>query len=205
MALDLTEEFKTKIEAKIAELENLCSVEFVPVIAQQSSVYHAFKFYVVFGSLYASLALLSYWHPIDWRNNITMSLAIGLILIAALHSGFIFRLLLPKSIRQREVEDAAHRFFLKEEVFATHNRRGVLIYISMLEKAVFIVADRGVTAKVPPKEWAELGAKLAHDFARQNAGETFLEALDLLAKRLTKDFPPEPGAKSELANNVRVE
>jgi uncharacterized membrane protein len=147
-------EFIEKIEQKVADLEKICSLEFVAVFAKRSS----------------------------WLSYI-----------------------LPKKKQLTAVELAAHRQFMKHQVDLTELRQGVLIYVSLYEKSVYLLADRGVTPHVPPKEWADLGATLAKDFNQENPGETFLSALELLAKRVAPQFPPIEGDRDELSNRVRIE
>jgi uncharacterized membrane protein len=48
-----------------------------------------------------------------------------------------------------------------------------------------------------------LGQKLAKDFSKRTADETFLKALDEIAKRLGEKFPPRPNNTNELSNQIR--
>ncbi|MBN8554263.1 MAG: TPM domain-containing protein [Deltaproteobacteria bacterium] len=112
---------------------------------------------------------------------------------------------LPKSKKLRAVEMAAHKQFVKHRISETLQRTGLLIYISKYEKAVYLLADEGITPYVPANEWAEMGAKLAEDFDHERAGETFLQALDLVARRIAPHFPPVERPANELCDRVRIE
>lgn len=111
--------------------------------------------------------------------------------------------LMPKAWSLYHVETSAHLAFLYEEIFATEQRTGIMIYISERERAVYVMADKGVTAKIPVNEFGMLGQKLAKDFSKRTADETFLKALDEIAKRLGEKFPPRPNNTNELSNQIR--
>lgn len=115
----------------------------------------------------------------------------------------VIRFLMPKRWILQSVETAAHLAFLEEEIFATSQRTGIMIYISEAERAVYVMADKGVTEKISAEEFRKLGEQLAKDFSSHTAEETFLSALDEIAKRLGKIFPPHVLDVDELENRVR--
>lgn len=200
----LTNQFKNQIEAKIVELEKLTSVEFVPAYKERSSDYRSWKLLsglFVF-SLVLSISVYRDW-PASGELKIFMSFLAGVLVAALLCWDLALRILLPRAVKLREVEDAAQRIFLTEEIFETKDRTGVLIFISEFEKAVYILADKGLLKKVPAQEWQALGVTLANDFSKQSAGDTFFQSLDVLSKRLSPEFPPSLENLNELKNQIR--
>src|SRR5690606_38161285 len=123
--------------------------------------------------------------------------------IAVIVSPGLFYLVLPRKLRLHEVEEAAALEFLKHEVFATRQRTGVLIYISLLERAVFVLADKGLLQKFDSKYWEGLGLKLAQDFNAHEAGRSFFAALDHMAPDFEKEFPPGADNPNELPDHLR--
>lgn len=202
----LTNEFKERIEAKIREYEKLCEVEFVPVIVGRSGDYSGFRWGVTLFSFTG--ALLWIWlMPRPVYSTFELEL-----LSIALFTGFVglllgwapvLRALLPKAYKRAAVEQGAALSFLREEVFATRRRTGVLIYVSLFERSAYLLADKGLTAKVPANDWAAFGARLAADFDHRNPGVTFLQALDELIEKLKVEFPPIED-RNELSDNVRI-
>lgn len=202
----LTNEFKERIEAKIREYEKLCEVEFVPVIVGRSADYSGFRWGLTLFAFTA--ALLWVWLvPRPAYSTFELELlAIALFTgLTALLLGWmpVLRALLPKGAKLAAVEQGAAQSFLREEVFATRRRTGVLIYVSLFERSAYLLADKGLTAKVPSEEWAALGARLAADFDHKNPGVTFLQALDELIEKLKVEFPPIED-RNELPDNVRI-
>lgn len=196
-------DFMSKVRSRIAEYEKRTSVEFVPVLVGSSSTYSAER--AVFGVVGAYLFLLVglFFFPWSWPWLAASSVGVLAAIWAMSHVPSLFRLMVAKSQRNREVEEAAFRAFISEEVFSTAHRTGVLIFISELEKAVFILADVGLRERVKDHEWRDLAHGLARDFSKKSSGETFLLALDELMKRLEKDFPPSEQNPNELADHVR--
>lgn len=203
----ISKELLKQIKDRVDQVESKTSVEIVPVMAAQSSDYYYYRFDIVFGVVTATFFALMYFLP-DHPFFAILGIAIvaGALSKVIVSWPPILQRILPNHIKQHEVQEAAHRFFLKEEVFATRHRNGVLIFISELERSVFILADKGFKEKqIPEKYWSELAQRLAQDLSKLGAAKTFLEALDSLADELVSVFPKVEGESSQLSSEVRVE
>ncbi|MDR3426245.1 MULTISPECIES: TPM domain-containing protein [Silvimonas] len=75
----------------------------------------------------------------------------------------IDHLLSGRSARQR-----AEEVFSNLRVWDTERNTGVLIYLLLAERAIEIIADRGVALRVPEAEWASVHAAIASAFARRD-------------------------------------
>jgi|CXWL01.1.fsa_nt_gi putative membrane protein len=53
----------------------------------------------------------------------------------------------------RRVSTRAAELFLSEEVFATRDRSGVLLFLSLFERRVVVLADRGISSRVAAIAW----------------------------------------------------
>ncbi len=60
----------------------------------------------------------------------------------------IDRLIVPKKIMQEKVKNRATRYFMESGVYKTRDRTGILIFISILEKRIELIADSGINAKI---------------------------------------------------------
>lgn len=199
----LTDDFKTAIEAKIVQLEKSTSVEFVPVIIARCSKYLAFRGFFTLLAFLLSLALLLVFE--SWmlpRTQLVIATAFALFTFLSTFTPLL-KFLLPESVKRKAVENEAFRQFVLQEVFLTRARTGVLIFISEFEHATYVLADRGVSKVIPDAQWAELGQKLAKDFSKHKAGETFLKALDQITAQLAGHFPPAASNENELVDSVR--
>lgn len=201
----VTDEFKERIEARIRDFEQRTCVEFVPVIVRSSGDYSGIKAFAALMVFGLALCIFPYVPTPDWAQDMNVLAALLLSAVAFLLLSWppLLHLVASQKHLRAEVERGASLSFLREEVFNTRRRSGLLIYISIFEKSVFILADKGITAVVRPKEWAELGARLAKDLSRDNPGVTFLEALDEVVAKLSDKFPPDPDNLNELPDRLR--
>jgi putative membrane protein len=87
---------------------------------------------------------------------------------------------------RRRVRQGAARAFVVEEVFATRQRTGVLIFLSLFERRVEIVCDEGIRALVPAAAWTEISTRLASGITRGSAGTALVEAIEACGALLAK-------------------
>lgn len=83
-------------------------------------------------------------------------------------------------------------------VWDTEENNGVLIYILHAERAVEIVADRGLVRRVPQPDWDALCRQAETEFAAGRYGEGAMLAIDGAASLLQKHFPARTAARNEL-------
>jgi putative membrane protein len=199
-----TEEFTRQLALKAAELERLSTIEFVPVVARRSDTYSGFRLVM---ALIASLAALMLLGEGALRWGRVSEGLIAVFVFGAAYAlvswGPILRRVLPEKISHDAVIDEADSVFLHEEVFATRARSGVLVYISLFERQVFVIADKGLAAAVDPGYWRELGGRLAADFNSENPGTSFLAALDDLIKNVAPRFPASDDNPNEVPDGLR--
>ncbi|MFN7960896.1 MAG: hypothetical protein U0002_06450 [Thermoanaerobaculia bacterium] len=94
--------------------------------------------------------------------------------------------LTPRATQLRRVSQRATQAFLEEQVFATVDRTGVLIFLALLERRALVLADQGIAARVAQQEWDALAGGLARGAGRGRAAEALQAAVeqagDLLAR-----------------------
>ena len=118
---------------------------------------------------------------------------------AALPMSYLWRLGKDQSmkalIRQRAV-----MLFGKLRVWDTHHNNGVLIYLLLAERAIEIVADRGLSAQVPDAEWQEVVARMRNNFSQGRFEDGLTQALEEVSGQLVRFFPEghSPTQRNEL-------
>jgi uncharacterized membrane protein len=83
-------------------------------------------------------------------------------------------------------------------VWDTEHNTGVLIYVLHAERAVEIVADRGLARCVPQAEWDALCRKVEVEFRAGRYGEGSLAVVDGAARLLETYYPPHSKQANEL-------
>jgi putative membrane protein len=118
--------------------------------------------------------------------------------------GFRRRLMAPAVIEQR-VERRAALAFLDEEVFATRERTGILIFLALYEHRVVVLADAGINAKVDQAEWDDIVAHLRAGIRRGEPAAALVEAIEACGRLLReRDVEIRPDDANELRDHLRI-
>jgi len=89
--------------------------------------------------------------------------------------------------------DRAAKLFGKLGVWDTERNNGVLIYLLLAERAIEIVADRGVNRVVSATEWADIAASMRSAFQAGDFEAGLLRAVDAVDALLVRHFAARPG------------
>jgi putative membrane protein len=84
------------------------------------------------------------------------------------------------------VHQRATAAFVEGEVFRTRERTGVLVFLSLLERRVVVLADSGITARVGQHEWDAIVGEIVQGMRTGAPGRALADAIrrcgDLLAR-----------------------
>ncbi|MGE5236062.1 MAG: TPM domain-containing protein [Acidobacteriota bacterium] len=149
-----------EIEKAVKSAELTTSGEIVPYAVNQSDHYHeamwkASTLGALAGALGAAFVheVASVWgYGWLWLALPTaLGAAVGYVLATLIVP--LRRWLVPVEERERMVQLRAAAAFLEQEVFKTRDRTGILVFVSIFERRVVILADAGITALVGQAEW----------------------------------------------------
>lgn len=105
-----------------------------------------------------------------------------------------------KSTRQRALE-----WFGAERVWDTEYNTGVLIYISLADNAVEIIADRGLIKKISQTQWDEICTQMIPLFEQKQYIEGLELGLENINELLIQMFPRIDGEfNNELSDEIIV-
>ena len=196
----VTDAMRTEVRLAVQELEKTTSGEMVCVVAESSAQY------VLFPLLWA--AMLALVMPL--ANNlfafapVTFSVQMAAFIIMA--PLFIFTplklALTPRAVRDGNCRRAAFEQFFVQKLHMTEKRTGVMLYVSVAEHYVELLADQGINAKVLPDEWDGIVTTFTGDVRGGRVHEGFLRAVQSCKSVLAKHFPIEHGDVNELADNL---
>jgi len=190
----------------VKEIESTTDAELVIVVRARSGAYRQADF--LFGALVAFAGLLcllflpvdfhAYWVPID----IAVLFALGAYLCA--WSSTLRRLLTTGKFRKEAARTGAASMFYEAGIANTSAEMGVLIYLSLLERRLELIADRGVLKAVPALEWNQRVSEL-RKVGDHPDPDSFLKALRNLGALLAKHIPPTGENPNELPDMPRFE
>jgi putative membrane protein len=198
-----SEEQHEAVSAAIREAEQKSSGQIVCVLARASSAYAHIPL------LWASaLALITPWPLIDftpWSVQRIFLAQLAVFLVAAIvFSWMRLRLLLvPRAVQRARAHHAAIEQFVVRRVAHTKNRCGILIFVSLGEHYARIIADEGISKKVPVAEWqSAIDALVAH-MRSGDVAAGFTAAIERCSAVLAAHAPPD-GSPNELPDRLYV-
>ena len=106
---------------------------------------------------------------------------------------------LRHSARQR-----AREVFALLDVWDTEENTGVLIYVQLVDRAIEIVADRGIAKRVPQAEWDAICRAMERAFRAHRYEQGALEAIGTVTAILARHFPPGAANPNELPDKPVV-
>ncbi len=89
------------------------------------------------------------------------------------------------------VRERAVMLFGKQRVWDTERNNGVLIYLLLADRAIEIVADRGLNRSVHPADWQAMVACMGPAFRAGRFEDGLTQALEEVSAVLVANFPPE--------------
>ena len=98
-----------------------------------------------------------------------------------------------QSARERAIE-----VFSQQRVWDTQNNNGLLIYVLLADRAVEIVADRGIDAKVSPQEWSKICQQMETAFRHANYEHGVVSGVQAVTQHLVAHFPADGYTGNEL-------
>ncbi len=95
--------------------------------------------------------------------------------------------------------------FNKLKMYETHERIGVLIYISFSDRKLAIIGDEGINNVVPTDFWESTKNELIFRFKRNEFAQGIIDAVTEAGKQLQQYFPVKSDDKNELSNEITME
>jgi putative membrane protein len=191
-------EAKKKTGLAIKAIETKTSAEVVVAVRRRVAEYRATDLLFGFACACTSLAVL-WFSPFTYAVEHMPFEMLGAFVFGAVLSAFVRplrRVLTPKATVTRQIETAARAAFYDLGISKTHRRTGLLVFVSMYEDAVVLVADAAVEKKAI-LEAATAKAAIEKAVATRDL-PGFLTSLELLAAPLEKSMPRKAGDENEL-------
>ena len=190
----------------VQKIETSTDAELVLVVRARSGSYrHADYLFGVLLGLAGLLFLL--FSPFDFHQYwvaIDVALLFVLGTFVSSRSNWLRRLLTKKKFRSEAVRTAAAAMFYEAGIANTAAEMGVLIYLSILERRLELIADRGVLKGVNALEWNQMLSEL-REAGKKPEPETILAALTNLGGLLCKHCPATGENPNELPDAPRFE
>lgn len=124
-----------------------------------------------------ALALLFQWRPLKMR-------------------------LLPRRLKYARAHRLAQEQFYVQGLRLTRERTGVLLFVSVAEHYVEIIADRGIDSVVPAGTWDDVVARFVEQIKSGQVAEGFVGAVEACGALLAEHFPARDDNRNELPDRL---
>ncbi|MCL4233962.1 MAG: TPM domain-containing protein [Deltaproteobacteria bacterium] len=194
-----------RIARAVAEAESRTSGEIVPVIVDASDEYpHADLIAGLVGQ-FAAIAIAASVHwDAGWTGTVVLVAAgfLAGLVIGRVAPGLRVRLV-GRRVIDTEVHQRALEAFVENGVARTRDRTGILIFVSLFERRVEIVADEGIHSRVPRGTWDEVVALVLAGVRAGSLADGLTRAIARCGDLLAKDFPRREDDTNELPDAPR--
>lgn len=190
----------------VKEVEEKTDAELVIVVRARSASYaHAdylfgfiVSFLVLLVVLFSPYEFHQIWVPID----VCAAFAAGALISSRSHT--LRRLFSTSKYRSRAARAAAAAMFYEAGIANTNDEVGVIVYLSLLERRLELIADRGVLKRVPAQEWNQALFDL-HQAGRAPDPQQFQKVLKNFGEMLATHLPATGENPNELPDMPRFE
>jgi putative membrane protein len=172
------------IQTAVREAEARTSGEIVPYVVDRSDPYqNALWKGAALGALLGPMVALAIYR---WSDFWGWPLEAWIVLPAPLGGaiGYLIALLDPvrRWMAGEHTLDARARrraavAFLDQEVFRTRDRTGILLFLSLFERRVVLLADSGIHQKVEEGAWEAITGRLAQGIRSGRPAPALIEAV----------------------------
>src|SRR4051794_40331998 len=201
------------IQAAVREAEARTSGEIVPYVVERSDPYqNALWKGAALGALLGPMTALAIYR---WSDLWGWPLEVWIALPALLGGGIGYLLALLHPIRrwmagEHLLDLRARRraavAFLDQEVFRTRDRTGILLFVSLFERRVVLLADSGIHQHVEEGAWESITGRLAEGIRSGRPAPALIEAIRACGELLERHgVERRADDTDELSNELRRE
>lgn len=204
MGFKVTDAMRADIKKAIEELERNTTGEMVCVITEASARY------VMFPLLWAALIalLLPLVNPFldAGPDGFTVTFAEqsgAFVLLSALFVATPLRhKVTPPGVCITNCRRYAFEQFFVHKLNETKKRLGVMLFVSLDERYVELIADKGISDKVKPEDWSKIVDDFIADVRSGKVHDGYLKAVRACQDILKANFPDVPDDINELGDSL---
>ncbi len=160
---------------------------------------------IFLGSLLSLILTILFFHSSIW-------LYISMSFLFFLPSKYVFKKVpvfktafIGLKRKQLTVMQRAVRAFYEKGLYKTRKNTGVLFFLSLLERKVWILADKGIYEKIEQETLNKFANIVSRGIKDGRACDALCEAMRQAGELLAKHFPITPGDIDELTDEVITE
>ena len=110
---------------------------------------------------------------------------------------FVNKTRLMHAVRERAV-----RAFYERGLYRTRDENGILIFISLLERKVWIIGDKGVDRQIPQETWQAYALEVSVGIREGRACDALCSVIGSCGRVLMERFPRKEDDTNELPDEL---
>ena len=185
----ISSEDHVRIASAIRSAEAKTSGEIVCVLAQTSS--HATALPVLIAAVVALVLpwLLVTFTAMTVHRILSLQAVVFLVLLMFLCLPRVRVALMPRKARRAIAHRVAMEQFISRGIARNTDNPGILIFVSLAERYVRVIADDRIAALVPQSEWQTAVDALVAHMRDGRIADGFITAINACGSKLAQHFP----------------
>ncbi len=210
MKENVTKSDRHAVVAAIKDAELKTSGEIIVVVAKQSDDYVHVPIHIAAGIALAVPFVLPWaarffpWASVSLWWVFAIQLIVFIVAALVLSQSWFRYLVTPRRLMRKYAHRNAATQFLAVNAHGTGGRTGVLIFVSLLERYVEIVADTAIAVKVSHADWQRIVNQMLPLLKVQKLTEALVLGVEHSGEKLAKYFPPSAANPNELPDHFIV-
>jgi putative membrane protein len=197
-----TDAERERIRQAVQQAEQVTKGEIVPMIVPASALYREAGYRTGLILALLALALLLtieiYWLPWGWHAGNAGWLLLAVVASYGLGQWLgripmVIRLVTSRERMAHKVTLRAEQAFYRHGLHHTKGHTGILILVSMLERRVHVLADKGINDHVPAGTWDGLVNGIIDGIRTGNATDAICAAIAKCGALLAEVAPSRSG------------
>ncbi len=193
---------RERIRQAVQQAERVTKGEIVPMIVPASALYREASYRTGLMLALLMLALLLtieiYWLPWGWHAGNAGWLLLAVLAAYGLGQWLgrvpqVIRLVTSRERMAHKVTLRAEQAFYKHGFHNTKGRTGILILVSLLERRVHVLADKGINDRVPAGTWDGLVSGIVDGIRTGKAADAICAAIAKCGALLAQVSPAGSG------------
>lgn len=197
---------KEAIESATRAAESRTIGEIAVMVVDASNRYREAEVFggITLGSIIAFLVTVFFFHESIWWY-------VPLTGVFFFPSWFLFRKIPALKIhfaaparRELAVRGRALRAFYEKGLYRTAKNTGVLFFISVLERKVWVLADKGIHEKITQARLNDFAKAVSEGIRQGRAADALAGAIHDAGELLREHFPIQDGDTNELPDAIMI-
>jgi putative membrane protein len=202
-----TAEERKRLKSLTHEVESRTIGEIVVMVVDRSDRYLEAEVFggVILGSLLSLIVTLLFFHSSIWSY-------VPLSFLFFFPCRFLFqridalkKLFIGNRRREETVRLRAERAFFEKGLYKTKKNTGVLFFLSLLERKVWVLADKGIYEKMDRGILNRFANEVSRGIREGRACDALSQAIQEIGSLLSQHFPITSDDTDELPDDVMME